>query len=418
MIADLSPLFRIWSRITAELAIHQDGAPEEFTGQVVNPISGAVSSQDTACAAQVFATEYHRTGNEDWLLRARAALRSLEEQNAYSGLDEPRWDPIGWHFDEGSLYVTGTVLDAVWGARSLSDLLSGLGNDQDHWISLMRYLERCLHGPGRFAHNVVKPGTRPADVQNTTAIALYLLEYAAAEGGFSDSPLMEERDRAYRHLMNGQRKDGFWPYVYPSRLQRIFFQFPYFKKVPLVRRYLYGSGSRSVLFGDSVHHCYVLYFLTKAALLRDTELPFSQIAEGWDWVRGQLVSTRDGGVRFDFEWEPKPRRVRFCNFCDTNTYFLLIATLPLLGRMGVIDDLSYAEIAQGFLVHIENNLIEGEGSFPSIKPHEGQARVLRRILPAIWESVAWKGALVSRFLLEETFNRSTCLIDGTKVSTE
>lgn len=49
-----SALLPVWTRIVAELALHQDLAPPEFSGQVVNPICGTVYILDTAFAAKVF----------------------------------------------------------------------------------------------------------------------------------------------------------------------------------------------------------------------------------------------------------------------------------------------------------------------------------------------------------------------------
>ena len=70
-----SPAFLIvWERIVSELALHQDMSPKGKGGGVVNPISRSVCTQDTACAAKVFALEYKRTADVKWLTRSMAAI--------------------------------------------------------------------------------------------------------------------------------------------------------------------------------------------------------------------------------------------------------------------------------------------------------------------------------------------------------
>lgn len=306
-----SALLRIWSRIVDELVFHQDLAPDEFRGQVVNPISGSIYTRDTAFAAQVFATEYHRTKDKKWLSRAKAALDSLLEMDIYGGLDEPIWNRCGWHYNKGSLATTGMLLDAVWEAMSLLDCK----HEEEQWRRLFRYLEGCLVGPGLFAHDSVKPGKNPPAVQNTTAIALYLLEYAASKVKDANELILEERNLALRSLYKGQRIDGFWPYIYPGAMQQLVFRFPtmrpFVRRLPIVRRYFYKAGDASVFFGDSVHHCLVLYYFAKSILLHEPNYPYvSVVNRGWEWIYSHLVETLDGCLRFDFDWEPKPTSPR------------------------------------------------------------------------------------------------------------
>ena len=395
-----SVLRPIWSRIVDELAFHQDLAPDELRGQLVNPISGSIYTRDTAFAAQVFATEYHRTKDEKWLSRAKAALDSLLEMDIYGGLDEPIWNRRGWHYNKGSLATTGMLLDAVWEAMSLLDCK----HEGEQWWRLFRYLEGCLVGPGLFAHDSVKPGRNPPAVQNTTAIALYLLEYAASKVGDDNDTVLRERDLALLSLFKGQRIDGFWPYIYPGTMRQFVFRFSFMRtlvrRIPVVRGYVF-RGDRSVFFGDAVHDCLVFYYLVKSILLREPDYPYvSVIDRGWEWICSHLVETSAGGLRFDFDWEPKPMGPRYCNFRETSTYFLILATLPLLARIGVIGD-EFHDIASGLLTHIESSLLENEGTFPGIKPYEGPVEVLRNILPRVGESVAWKGGCLCQLVLEE-----------------
>lgn len=400
-IMEKSVLLRIWSRIVDELTFHQKLAPDEFRGQVINPISGSIYSRDTAFAAQVFATEHRRTGEKKWLSRTLSALNSLGKMNIHSGLDEPIWNRYGWHFNKGSLATTGMLLDAVWEAMNLLDLR----HEEEQWQRLFRYLESCLVGPGLFAHDSVKLGINSPAVQNTTAIALYLLTYAASKIDDVNDPISKERDLTLLSLCKGQRTDGFWPYIYPGAMQQYVFRFPFTRQfvryLPIIRKYFYRVGSQSVFFGDAVHHCMVFYYLVKSISLHEPKYPYvSVVNRGWKWICNRLLETPNSGLRFDFDWEPKPTVPCYCNFRETSTYFLILATLPLLVRIGVIRNDCHST-SSGLLTHIENNLLERKGTFPSIRPYEGPVEVLRNILPRVGESVAWKGSCLCQLVLDE-----------------
>ena len=399
-----SALFGIWSRVVSELVDLQDQAPEDFRGHVVNPVSGSVYARDTAFAAQVFAAEYYRTQDERWRSRAKAALDTLERMDIYSGLDEPIWDRYGWHFNKGSLATSGMLLDAVWEAESLLDMNRPAG---DEWQRLSRYLESCRVGPGLFAHDTAKAGGSPPAVQNTTAIALYLLEHMSLKMNQSTLPILQERDLVYSALKQGQRIDGFWPYVYPGLGQQICFRFPsslrrFVRYLPVLNKYCEKGGDRSVDFGDIVHHCLVLYYLCKSALLRGSNGSCDWVLrKAWRWIITHLQNTADGGLRLDFDGEPVPSAPRYCNFRETTSYFLILATLPLLAKMGVLDT-EHRGVGLRILAHIRDRLLEEEGIHPGIKPYEGPIEILRNILPRVGESVAWKGACLSGIVLAET----------------
>ena len=395
-----SVLLNIWLRIRDELASLQDNAPDEFRGHVVNSISGSIYTRDTAFAAQVFATEYRRTGDEKWLLRSKAALNSLRKMDIYGGLDEPIWNRYGWHFKKGSLATTGMLLDAVWEARNLVGLEY---NESDvEWQLLAQYLESCLVHPGFFAHDTVRPGSHPSVVLNTTAIALYLLEYMALKMGSSMPAIVRKRALVYSVLSKGQRMDGFWPYVYPGTMQQVSFRFPIIKSLvrylPIVRKYFINNGDTSIYFGDAVHHCLVLYYLTKSLLLSGSDNRFkSTLDSAWQWVYRKLLPF-NGSLILDFNWEPEPTSPRYCNFRETSAYFLILATLPLLFKMRIVGD-NYRDITLQLLTHIQYKLIEPEGVYPCIKPYEGPIKILRNILPRVGESVAWKGGCLSNIVL-------------------
>jgi len=390
----------IWMCIKDELASLQEKAPNEQRGQVVNPISGAVYAQNTGAAALVFAADYVRTGSPDSLSRARLALEGLLKINIYSGLDEPKWSRLGWHNYKGSMFATGTLLDALWKAQALLQI----GNDKQDFQPLLRYLETCKISKGLYTHDTFKPGQTPIPVQNTTAIALYLMEFVSSQAGDPGGELRSECDSIAESLGKGQRPDGLWPYTYPLPFQRMAFYFPaawpFFGRLPIIRRYLLGAGDTSILFGDMVHHCLVLYYLAKSASLR----PQSQggykhtVSKGWGWLRDHLINVGNGELKVDFSWEPAPTCFRYANFSDTSTYFLILAMLPFLVELGVISIADYHKFSSGVLMHVEQCLLNAKDCPTTIKPYEGPDEILKYILPRVGEASAWKGALLSEFI--------------------
>lgn len=375
-------------------------SPEELVGGVHNPVCNYPLAFDTACAAHVFATEYRRTGEEQWQERANIAIEMVHREEPYTGVSEPRWDPVGWHFAEGSLSVTGTVLDALWDAIEILEESVDAGKDK--WTDLGRYLEQCRHGRGKFAHNTVPTSKRVADVQNTTAFAYFLRSYAGVQTEEVEVILQDTSGDAFTHLCDGQRVDGFWPYIYPGRLQQSLYRSSLTRgmlgSAPL-RKTLY-RGSSSILFGDSVHHCYVLYYLLKGIIVAGEDISNSTIRSAWEWIENRLTQTNTGTLRFDFGWEPTPKRVQFCNFYDVTTYFLILATLPLLQRVGLIEEDRVQEVASGIISHLDDRLVN-TAEMPCLPAHECDYGDRRRILPAVWGGTSLKGSLLANYLQYE-----------------
>ena len=189
-------------------------------------------------------------------------------------------------------------------------------------------------------------------------------------------------------------------------MQQFVFRFPYIRlfvrRFRILRGYFYSyKRDASIFFGDAVHHCLTLYYLVKSIALREpTNSCMQAITRGWAWIHKHLIKTKEGGLRFDFNWEPTPTGFRYCNFRDTSTYFLILAMLPFLANVGIIEK-DYHNIALDLLTHIESNLLESEGIYPSIKPYEGPREIIGFILPRVGEASAWKGALLAEFILEQ-----------------
>ena len=396
---DMTSLDVIWNRVVKELCLLQDRAAEEgYPGHVMNPVIGTVYHRETAFGAKVFAAEYRRTGDSKWLQRAEAALAALQEQSIYGGLSEPVWKPRGVQFKKGSIPATALLLDAFW------DATERLGKrvEKEDWPGLVDFLKGCYLGHGLFAHDEVRAdASRPAAVQNTAAMALLIMERASSKGVRHDF-VETERKAVLDSLERGQRSDGFWPYVFPGALQSFVFRSrllrPGLGTRVFRRRY---PGDSSVLFGDAVHHCLVLYCLVKTGAVGETDQRSQAILSGWKWLVQHIVAVGRGGLRFDFEWEPVPTVPRYANFRDTTTYFLILSIACMLAKLGLLAKDEAGWMITGLLHHIGAKLLsEDEGKLVCVEPYDGPPEVVQNIFPRAAESVGWKGALLSDVILE------------------
>lgn len=390
-------LWIIWGRIVEELSLGQDKAPERYLGHAMNPVVGAVYYRETAFAAKVFATEYKRTGDENWLRRAELSLGALQTQNIYTGLDEPLWKPTGVVFKKGSIPATALLLCAFWNTMDLLEK----NIEMEKWEDLISFLKRCYLKQGLFAHDEIRRQNKaPLPVQNTSAMALFLME-VAYEKGIQDDFIINKRRQVLSCLLKGQRSDGFWPYIYPGYLQSSFFRFSLLRPYLKTRIFnLLYKGSKNILFGDSVHHCYVLYYLLQREFLNKRGDSVDHIVAGWNWLKGRILEER-GDLRFDFDWEPAPQAPCYCNFRDTTTYFLIINIALFLEKRDLIKKEESHHIINGLLKHIEVFLLSvNEEHFPCINPYEGPNEIIKNIFPRAAESVAWKGALLSDLILD------------------
>lgn len=395
-----SALESIWRRIVDEMVYHQDLLTEECQGHVLNPINNSIYVRDTAFAAQIFAAEHQRTKKLDWLERAKAAFRCLREVDPYSGMEEPKWNRFGWHYNKGSLAATGISLDSMWETMQMLQI----PYHSEPWADMVSYIDTCRVGEGLYAHDAVAPGKKPSPVLNTTAIVLYLLVYANYQSSDTTIDLSDRIDAIFHSLYVSQMNDGFWPYTFPTALQRSLFDRSTVstlisRTVPLEKFAAKWYGDRFIKFGDAVHHCLVLFYLCKAVALQPNPTPYLfTIENGWKWITNHLIDDLVDGLSFDFSWEPVPNKPRFCNFRETSTYFLICAMQPYLRSLGIV---SSGKLCDQLLMHVYNDLLEPEGIYPGILPYEGPEKILRNILPRVGESVAWKGSCLAEIIRED-----------------
>lgn len=408
----------VWDKIVSELATLQDEKENSYSrpvfnhysdeqvgnfgyeskpndGFVINSICGYPLLFDTACAANVFATEYQRTSNSEWLERSKKAIQVIESFSPHSGLHELKWDPLGWYFDNLSLFSTTVVLDGYWEAKMKLGLPMNSNNNKSSWKELGVFLEQCRSGTGKYAHYVFNKEANPSDVQNTTAMSIFLRVFATKHYSKFESLLGDTLNDSLGHMASGQRTDGFWPYRYPDRFQMLVHsKFPQMRQLldHPISRYLSPGGA--IMHGDSAHQCYILYYLSKAAQYRDT-FPQEIVEQGWNWLKQHISHNSDGIIVFNFSWEPEPKsRIKFTNKYDTNTYFWIISILPYIHKLNIISRSKIDEIRNGFCKHILQSLVV-DGSTPIIKRHECSYRLQKKILPAIWQSVGLKGHLMA-----------------------
>lgn len=380
-------ILKIWDAIVSELAFLQDLAPQNQNGQVVNSITNEVYILDTACAAKVFAVEYQRTGNEDFHRRAISALDSISSQKLTSGLPEPIWDSLGWHEVFGSLAATGMALDAIFDAERI---LGYKKIKDDDFNLLLSFLNQCYYGKGRFAHNRIENDIIPSDVQNTTSIALYLLEFLYQNHLKIEHNLFTQREQSVRHLRCGQNPQGYWSYTYPKYkwVGIIFRVYP-----PYYRRW------KELDYRDFLHQIMTLYFVTRYYEISPQKKYIETVYQGWDWVKKHIIFNGDEMI-IDWSYESVPTSPRYCNLRDTNTYFWIMALLPHLIKMNVITKSESDEFVSGITNHIDRNLMRGIGEKPCIVSNEGPTEILRNILPMFDQGVAWKGAFLSELILD------------------
>jgi len=384
-----SVLLSIWTRIVSELALNQDQAPEETAGQVVNSICKMPYILDTACAAKVFAVEYQRTGSEDFHKRAISALDSISTLQVTSGLPEPIGESLGWHEVPGSLAATGMALDFIFDAERILGYTKFKDRDFGSFLS---FLSKCYNGKGRFAHNCIVEGRVPSDVQNTTSVALYLLEHLYQDHHETGNFLFTQRELSIRHLYYGQTHDGYWPYTYPK-----------YEWVRTIIQHLYPSlGKRwrqHFAYRDILHHVMTLYFITRYFETSLQKKYIKTVTLGWDWVKNHMIINGDEMV-IDWSYESVPTSPCYCNLRDTNTYFWIMALLPHLKKMSVITKSESDEFIYGITNHIERGLMSGVEEKPCIVPHEGPTEILRNILPMFDQGVAWKGAYLAEIIFD------------------
>ncbi len=390
----------IWDPIVKEVSMLQDEASRRgHSGHLINRVIDTVYLRETAFAAKVLGAEYLRTGDSSWLRRTEQALAALQEQNLYSGLSEPMWTPRGTRFRQGSIPATAILLDAFWSGM---EMLSRNPPPED-WSTLVAFLRSCYLGHGLFAHDQesARSSRHAAAVQNTGAMALLLMERAHSRG-VVDRFVTEERTAVAEAIRQGQRSDGFWSYVYPGSLQSAVFRSrplrPLLSAGPMTRRY---GGDRSILFGDAVHHCLVLYCLCRVATPSQPASIQEPILLGWDWIRKHIVEAGQGQLRFDFEWEPVPQTYRYANFRDTTAYFLIMAIARMMGKLALLPVDEARRTTVALAKHVDSRLLSAQNDPPPcIRAYEGTPDVIQYVFPRPTESAVWKGALLSEVILE------------------
>ena len=184
-------------------------------------------NRDTACAARAFMRQFLVTGDEKWKEKASLArdyVLDVQEENG--GYPEMRGRAKS---DGGS-----TVNTSVIAANLIRAWQLGLesGERELEALSRMADFELALEWrPGAFYHDTNHVGAyrhhetdeplwgdegSRRDCQNTNALAAMMFHrifsFLEERGGEPESAWLEAAARAVRHLLDGQDRNGHWPY--------------------------------------------------------------------------------------------------------------------------------------------------------------------------------------------------------------
>jgi hypothetical protein len=207
-------------------------------------------------------------------------------------------------------------------------------------------------------------------------------------------PVYVGKEAALLRLNRGQSASGFWPYYYPgTRLKEALDRRPFSFVLRPRRFFLYGRS------GDIMHHLMTLHFATGYFLSSGNRSHIEMLLRAWGWIMKCLVEDENGGLSIDWRTDPVPERPRFSNARDTNAYFLLLALIPRLSTLGIVDNDEKNSLADQLLTHVSCRLMAGRGKTPCITPCEGPPEIVRNLLPMFEQSVAWKGCLMSEIIM-------------------
>jgi hypothetical protein len=396
----MDSLLAVWNAIVQETEREQvQEGPK--AGLVRNFLIDDFYYRESAFAAKIFATEYLRTKKYIYKERAIASLKALQEiiaqLNISEGVNEPMWTPRGVRFRKGSIPATILLLCSIEETARL------LHYDFEYDLEgVLDFLELCYLGSGRFYHDRIDKNQKAhrLHVTNTSAMAYFFLQMAKQRDIKSEF-YQQEIDKIERAILYSQRSDGFWPYIEPNILQRVFYRFSNFYPDILNKVYDLILKDRSIYFGDALHHVIILYFYVKGRGINPatlTQWEKIKISKGWAFVKSKLKTRPGNQICFDFSWEPRPRSFRYCNFIDASTYFYILNLLPYLRKLDIITQKEKEKISTGIINYIADNLL-AIGT-PAIRAYDGDDDALQYIIPRPSESVFDKGFYLADMVLE------------------
>jgi len=387
----------IWNSIIKEVAQFQ-----EDNGNVKNSILGGYFLRETAFAAKLFLVQYKITKEKKYLKRSQNALNAvLSNLKNTIKFDEPVWKPRGIGLRKGSLPATVMVFEALFETLELME------NTELYYEknNLVDYIKSCKYNNGIFAHDEIVNKNygglriKGFGVINTSAMALYLMsEVNQREGNnIFENKLIQQ---TYQQILNSQRDDGLWTYVFPlfwqKAMRKLYLKIPkrYAEALKSINNKIFKDSS--IFFGDTIHHAIVIYYLLKSdSNLSDMQI--NSIQKAWQFIEDKFIFLRDGSIKIDFSWEPKPISPRYCNFLDTTSYFIVLHLLNKMKCFGFISKNS--DYINGLSKYVANSLLHSNKT-PCISPYDGPEDIIANIFPRPAESVVHKGFLISDLILE------------------
>ena len=390
-------IIQLWSKIVDKVhkSRYKDGP---YTDHFHNEVINGVYYRETAFAIKILLTEWKRTNKfiykESSIDSIKALVKVLSNEQLELGIDEPVYALREIKYRKGSIPSTILLLFA------LKESLELLG-DSSFFIDtkiISKFLNKCKLGKGRYYHDVIDHNTAKYHhhVLNTSAMALAYYSYVIDVNHKIE--FAGERSDIVNRLIKSQRKDGFWPYIEPNKLQKLFF--PYIKLIHNNSKNLFLSDA-SIYFGDAVHHCITLRLLLESySTLEDDKYSMSRvdtsIVLAWQFIKSNLIDIKDNMYKFNFDFEPKLRSIRYCNFMDTSTYFYIIEIANSLKEKEFISKDEHFTVTTYICNYIINNLMNSK---TIINPYDGHKSKIQKIMPRPAESVFDKGYLLSNCIL-------------------
>ena len=382
----------LWSYLVSESCRLQVDSREN-RGFIRNEVVGGFYYRETAFAAKVFATEWSRTGDKAYKIRAINAidaLKSVAMKYSDAGFPEPYWMPRGIEFKKGSIPATIILWHALNETHRLLNFDKFVSEDQ-----IKKFLLLCKHPCGGYAHDVFdfSSKNKTSMVINTSAMALCFLSATC-------NSVNNELSLLALDIVLQQRADGCWPYLVNGYFQKKLFAYQYI--IPKKIKNIYNSllQDRSIFFADYLHHIVTLYYLLHSY---NTHVPsknvISAISNAIDFVLSNSDVLPDGSRRLNYCWEPVIRHVRHCNMKDISAYFYLLAALTKLKSSQWISSHDFSGLIASYSLYLEC-VLKKKGSLPA---YQGVHNEIRLILPRPAESMLDKAFLYS-FVVEDSLD--------------
>lgn len=275
-------------------------------------------------------------------------LDDIDKETVWAGLD--------WRSIKHSGFTTGALGSAI---------LSAFKDDNEICKSCIAKMnsvyEKLIYKDGHLHDGEIKIGRVVPLVLNITAFSMISDYY---DGN------MEAVNSKLTFLQRNQRRDGCFPYIASSALQKFWYAIS--PKITYNKVYRKYYGDCSISFYDVSHHVYILYLINKVKDKSNQKMIRKMSQKAINFLNNKSNI---------FDGEPGATYPRFCNFRDKTSYFLLQSVAN-----------EYQEEYSLFFEQIRNECseqikqIDDKVYFPLDKSFADA----KNVIPAIWMSNSWK----------------------------